>query len=375
VKSLTFLVTSLLVALCFCSSVDASVLKLVQFREGKSADLTFDSKVDQSQIQMEFFADTVQLTLSNASVYPAKMIPVRGDLVSKIFAYQYSPKVVRCRFSLKGKAEDFKGRVRATAHGKQIRVEFSESATAQNSSENQDSELEENQLMDKVIRMSQAAPEVAPKTEAKVETKVELKSESKAETKSEVKLGQKTESKKGLSSVWSAFAKMGALLVGLGLIALFMKKGRNASPLASQSNYSEAAEAGMQGSWFNRIKQIAKGTLSREGRILQIVSTQYIGPKKSLMVVRFSGRLLVLGVSNDNINLITQISDKTGDEILEDHTGSMSSQSDVFSDILISEDLKSNSAPLASLSDAAPESLGQGARSRIKSRLEGLKPL
>ena len=56
------------------------------------------------------------------------------------------------------------------------------------------------------------------------------------------------------------------------------------------------------------VSRIAKKGLGRKGKMIEVVSNHYLGPKKSIAVVRVAGRVLVLGVSNESINLITQLS-------------------------------------------------------------------
>jgi flagellar protein FliO/FliZ len=44
-----------------------------------------------------------------------------------------------------------------------------------------------------------------------------------------------------------------------------------------------------------------------KGRMIQILESQYLGMKKSVTMVQVPGAVLVLGVSADKINLLTQI--------------------------------------------------------------------
>src|ERR1051326_3524548 len=97
-------------------------LKQVQVTGGSQVDLLFDGKISRSQIKTEFFGDTIQLSFMDVAVYPAKISSVSGGDLTKIFAYQYAPKLVRCRLSVKGKAEDFKARMVIEQKGKILSV-------------------------------------------------------------------------------------------------------------------------------------------------------------------------------------------------------------------------------------------------------------
>src|SRR4051812_42639196 len=105
----TKLITLLFFGVLFSSQLFAAVtLRQLQVKSGNELDLSFDGKVEKRQIQVDYLNDIIQISLSDVAIYPAKMIPVTDGDFTKIFVYQYSPKVVRCRLTVSGKAEDFK---------------------------------------------------------------------------------------------------------------------------------------------------------------------------------------------------------------------------------------------------------------------------
>jgi flagellar biosynthetic protein FliO len=61
---------------------------------------------------------------------------------------------------------------------------------------------------------------------------------------------------------------------------------------------------------------VAKKVLRRtEGRcegtdVIKILSTRYVGPKSSIMVVDVAGKVLVVGLSPQNLSLLTSIDDQ-----------------------------------------------------------------
>ncbi len=117
-KKLGFLVlavisTQILAAEAFATTPQ----KQVQVSNGSQVDLLFDGKVSRSQIKTEFFNDIIQISLTDVSVYPAKISSVNGGALTKIFAYQYAPKLVRCRLSVKGKAEAYKDKLAVSPSG------------------------------------------------------------------------------------------------------------------------------------------------------------------------------------------------------------------------------------------------------------------
>lgn len=50
------------------------------------------------------------------------------------------------------------------------------------------------------------------------------------------------------------------------------------------------------------------------GQLIQVIASQYIGIKKTIALVKVPGTILVVGVSNDKISMLTKIEDK---EIIE----------------------------------------------------------
>ena len=55
-----------------------TALKQVQVSNGSQVDLLFDGKVSAGQIKTEFFNDIIQFSLTDVSVYPAKISSVNG---------------------------------------------------------------------------------------------------------------------------------------------------------------------------------------------------------------------------------------------------------------------------------------------------------
>ncbi len=58
------------------------------------------------------------------------------------------------------------------------------------------------------------------------------------------------------------------------------------------------------------LKRILKiNTAGKSGASIEILAGKYIGVKKSISLVRVPGCILVLGITKDNINLLTRIND------------------------------------------------------------------
>ncbi len=54
---------------------------------------------------------------------------------------------------------------------------------------------------------------------------------------------------------------------------------------------------------------IKRDTGGSKEQLIKVVASQYIGVKKNIALVEVPGSILVVGVSNDNISLLTKIED------------------------------------------------------------------
>ena len=310
--------------LCGFSALSASsawavtALKQIRVTEGSRVEMDFDGKLKSSQIKTEFFNDVIQISLSDVSVYPAKIFSVSGPNLAKVFAYQYSPKLVRARLTVKGKAEAFKDRVSVQVIGNSINVVLSDEASASASG----AKDQIHQSAAQAVRADSAAKAEA-KSEAKSEAKgvapVPLSTDEKSlldkvltqpvPTKESLKekdaipastgrtlaWGKKTEAKAS-SSVLRILGMLGLVLGVFLAFALILKQAKKLTGPGSKRFNSMLGR-------FVRVK------LGHREKMIDVVATHYLGPKKSIAVVRVCGRLLVLGVSNDSINLISQLAD------------------------------------------------------------------
>jgi len=55
---------------------------------------------------------------------------------------------------------------------------------------------------------------------------------------------------------------------------------------------------------------LKKDIVGSKEQLIKVIASQYIGIKKSISLVEVPGSILVVGVSNDNISLLTKIEDK-----------------------------------------------------------------
>ena len=377
------------------------VLKQVQVSNGNQVELQFDREVDVKSIKTEFYQDIIQLSLNNVSVYPPKIFSVDGSDVSKVFAYQYTPKLVRCRLTVKGKAEDFKSRIVLRSKGKFLTLVINGASIAKDRLSIQSAKALSAPTAPnrKVSKDSPAAPAASVmKPEDKSLFEKITQSESPKAVGAEPAASKTTSHLTGqpehatratrshessMSRVIHTFAWMAFVLILMAGVLVFLKKamkGKNGSK-----------------SWMMRMM---KGKFGAGGKLIEVEATHYLGPKKSIAVVKVQGRRLVLGITDESINLITQLGadpsadgddmDDESDALIAGLTGGKAAQkrapdgqkmgtgatsggSARFADILASADARP-----AFQGPESTQRQGQNTssvRDQIRKRVEGLKNL
>lgn len=316
---------SLVCAFGFTTQAFAVInLKKVQITDGSQIELIFDGKIGSNQIKTEFVRDNIQLSLSDVSVYPAKVSMVSGMELTKVFAYQYAPKLVRARFTVKGDASQYQNRIQVKTNGKIVTVRLlpggkdqvaASASSAERASKDvekvakeeptpqKEAELsgEEKMLLDRVISNAQSKAE---KNEEKADAK-EAASDTKENAKNK-KSGQLT-SGKPLPSPMRSIGVMLFIVGLLGLFLMFMKRLKGGSMNAKVKNAK-----GLTG----LLGKISGNLANRN--MIEVISTHNLGPKKSIVMVKIQNRMLVLGMTNDSVNLITEFKANESEEEVDE---------------------------------------------------------
>ena len=88
---------------------------------------------------------------------------------------------------------------------------------------------------------------------------------------------------------------------------------------------------GLLGVFYLLKRYLKRDSGGSKGQLIRVIASQYIGIKKNIALVEVPGTILVLGISNDKISLLTKIEDK---EVLEDLRQEVSGITPSFSDHL-----------------------------------------
>ncbi|MEK6578863.1 MAG: flagellar biosynthetic protein FliO, partial [Bdellovibrionota bacterium] len=228
---------------------------------------------------------------------------------------------------------------------------------------------EEKALLEKVMQSS--APAQAP--------------EQVTRSASVIGLGDKNKQQpigglKPLASPSRALIKMVLVLGLFGVFAWILKK----------FILGKVRSAGALGA----LNRFARNKFGAQGKMIEVISSHYLGPKKSICVVKIAGRMMVLGITDESINLISNLAsashavnfdDALGDDEVETSfiaavtgAGAVSGGRAQFSDVLDREHGKPvYSADSIARSASKPPTLSSGnnIRAQIKNKMEGMKPL
>ena len=325
-------------------------------------ELKLSSAVARNNVSVDFERNFIQVSFHGVSAFPAKNKNVGEEVLEKIFTYQYQPDLARVRLLLRSEASKVKAATTWHLIGNSLVITIpgkDSSATAaaapKADSVKQISAVEEKPDLANQAAEAQILKEVTTgKTEKSAEKTAKLDSKGENEP---LFLGESTEkvAKPAAASGPTPFQKMISglftVLVIIGSIALAFRK-------------------------FVLGKGLKIGSLNfaRGNRMIDVVSTQGLGPKKSLSVVRVADQYIVIGVTGDNINFLTNLDSKANVEKYLDIDEVQTDQV-AFSSTL-NNNLNTNVTFKAS-SDTLPEKTPVAAsiRSSIKKRIEGFKPL
>ncbi len=356
-------IAGLLLTLGQASSAQASArLKQIVSGSNSQVELIFDAPVKKNQLKTEYFNDIIQVSISEAAVYPPKILSTRGEGIIKVFAYQYSPKLIRCRLTVRGKAEDYKDRLQAQvqAGGKVIALRLEAAKPA--SEESESSAASSPAYQEIKSAEGDRAPAVA-NDEKKLLEKVLSRSEDKqseAEAPAERKPSAASGSNPlGAAQILSVLAKLGLVLaLCLGFIFAL--------------NRLKSSDRALPKFMKNMLKAGKMGFKPRE-KMIEMMATYHLGPKKSIAVVRVADRTLVLGISSETISLITQIAADEGfDPALEEDAPAGKAKA--------ASGASSSDEPTMGFPEKFSDQfdrvkLQENLREKIRSKLEGLKPL
>jgi flagellar biogenesis protein FliO len=307
----------------------SAILRDIKVIDNQGIELTLDKPVSRNQLDIEFLRDIVQLNLTGVTVYPAKVMSSSDAVINKVFAYQYTPSLVRCRLTVSGKAEDYKNQFKISVDGRKVFVRYLG--------------LDTKTKIDPVVSAPisvQTAP-IAPVAVVTSQSAPSIEIPSKPSSNQIAPISKNTNPSPIRGFLTLFLVVFGGLLFA-GIAYWMIKRSR-----------------GAKGALDGIKKKMGFGK-----------NAKYIGPKKSIAMIRVQGRVFLVGITEQSINLLSQL-DSDGE--FEEELGMTEKQTDSALNLSSSGAQAAGSPIFETLREKAETDFG--IRERIRSKLSGMKQL
>ncbi len=270
-KSLMWMLISM-----FCLNANASeVLSLVDVKNHKTDDgyvveLNFNQDIKSDQFTLDFINETVQINLPSVQLLKGtQKSSVSEDIVKSIYTYKVSNKLARTRVILNSDAMKYQNQTQLVAEGNILKLVIKNAVASVASVQVNEEDLKAAQ--DWVAREDAKENEKAQATQVKL-TKEEINSLKESEIPVLSKSGVANTDKKTNTTARVVLS----LVVVFGLLAAF---------------------------GFYAKRNFAKAPKNKNNQI-KVLTQHYLGPKKSLAIIRVAGESILIGVTDQNISLI-----------------------------------------------------------------------
>lgn len=340
---------------------------------GYAVEFVLSKNVDKGDVSVDFQRNFIQLSLKGVSAYPARTERLNHSLMDKVFTYQYQPDMARARLLLKGQASSVKGQSSWEVEGQTVKILIgggSEKAAAAT-------------LKDSVKTKASAPTERETATSADRE-------EQKA--REEIALGAK--GKKAADAAAASAAKAKEKPVDSESLPIFSGQSTGAAAVAAKKEESPAAKifaslllvVGVIGAGSLAFRRFVQGKgigFQRQTKMIDVLSTQALGPKRSIAIVKVLDQHMVIGMSGDGMNLLANLGADVNLDRFQDEAmfgGGSGGAGASFTDTLqgaITGGSSSGSAKGTNTGSVTQKLAGMdmGFRASLKKRLEGFKPL
>lgn len=330
--------------------------------------LIFDRPLQGNEYSVEYINETVQVNIPGAEVSGKKRFqPYKGKLVRNLYTYQVDEDLLRHRIILKQgeKAIQFKKKIQMEKKGSSLIVRIPQKSTAMSSIikelpekikiketapvvakdviDEEEEEMKRLILAASQVTSVQAKPSVSEKainsyqSSKNKKQKVESK-KTKDLVESEIPVLVKKEEKKASGSIYMrllfSFVIVG--LLGLGAF-LGLKKYRH------------------------------QGLLKNSHTSIKMTNQHYLGPKKSLAIVRVAGESILIGITDQNISHIKTLS------LMDEEVPEISAEAP-FTESLATEAVHRQNESVLESGDKDEFSI-KGIKDLVSTRLNGMRDL
>lgn len=245
-------------------------VKSQKTEQGPVVELTFNENIRADQFTLDFINETVQLNLPSVRLSKGtQKSNVNGDVIKSLYTYKVSNQLSRTRVILNSDAMKYQQNSQLMAEGNKLKLIIKETAAVATASTVNEDDL-------KAAQEWVASADTSEKIKAQ-ETQTKLTKEDISNLKeSEIPVLSKAGSISAEKKTNTTARVVLSLVVVLGLLAAF--------GVYAKRNFAKAPK--------NKNNQI------------KVLTQHYLGPKKSLAIIRVAGESILIGVTDQNINLI-----------------------------------------------------------------------
>lgn len=387
------LAVSVLFCLWMISGARASTAEITSIQQGPAGggeyaiDFAFSSPVSKGDVAVEFQRNFIQVSLKGVSAYPARTEKLNHPMLEKVFTYQYQPDLARARVLLKGQASEVEGTSRWEVNGQNLRIFVKGNGSVAKVEAKKEIKKEAKDAVKTKSAAAKSAPAASedPEDAAVVQQLVEeskkgpvsaASSPGSTGASSLVSVVGGKDPKKpeaaGSSSASSTLANTEEQpIFGSASASGSKDAGAHTSPIA-RTLASLLLVVGIIGAGAVGYRRfvLGKGGLSfqRQNRMIETITTQSIGPKRSVAIIRVLDQYMVVGMAGDNMNLLANLGNSVNLDKYDD-TGIGASFADSFQSAVVNP----TTVQKEKIEVAAPAKADF--RSMIKKRMEGFKPL
>lgn len=374
------LAVSALACLWMISGARAGTAEITAIHQGNAGtageyavDFAFSSPVSKEDVAVDFQRNFIQVSLKNVSAYPARTEKLSHSLLEKVFTYQYQPDLARARILLKVPANSLEGESRweVTPQGLRIVVKGGTETIAAATPVKKEIKAVKDTV--KVKSAATKAAPAAPATPAASEDPEDALVVKQILEESKKPLTEIAVTKKAESSAAITNTEEQPIFAAQTNAAIEQTNKAKTSPIA-RVIASLLLVVGVIGAGAIAYRRFVLGRgmpfQRSANRMIEMITTQSLGPKRSVAIIRVLDQYMVVGMSGDNMNLLANLGTSINLDKYSDDIGTGASFADTFQGAL-----GGISASANPVSKAVEESPKADFRSMIKKRMEGFKPL
>jgi flagellar protein FliO/FliZ len=285
-------------------------IKAYEDDDGVVTVFEFDSAVDEKQLSLDFIKNTIQLNIPQVKVVPSRQsTKISGSNVRNIYTYQVNDGLARSRIIYKKstRVDSFKENALLTVNGSTVTLRIANQAVAKAVEPDLNSKppvaMGDNEpladesslslLSEEMDQKSKSEPGLVNRAEEKLSEELPLGNASgtsatiapssvepvQAEAEIPVLVAPEKKAAVTHTTPWArmliGFGITGMMIIGFGLI---MKK-----------------------YW-------KQNGIPNKHTNIRILTQHHLGPKKSLAIIRVAGESMLIGITDQNINLIKSLS-------------------------------------------------------------------